>query len=82
MVSHFQNPTAVQYQNLVGMFNIVILCELNGGQHQFVVANKGPAKSCGAFSDDVIPNDLLALDTGLRDFLGWPTIQPSDDAQH
>lgn len=68
--------------NLLGMFNIVILCELNGGEHQFVVANKGPAKSCGAFNDDVIPNDIFTLDCGIRNFLGWPTIQPSDDAQH
>ena len=68
--------------NLLGMFNIVILCELNAGEHQFVVANKGPAKSCGAFTDDVIPNDIFTLDCGIRNFLGWPTIQPSDDAKH
>ncbi len=62
--------------NLVGMFNVVVVARLSGGEHQFVVANDGPAKSCGAFEDDVIPNDLLRLDTGLREFMGWPTIQP------
>lgn len=66
--------------NLVGMFNFVILAESQGDEHQFAVANKGPAKSCGAFEDDAIPNDLLMLDTGLRKFLGWPTIAASDDA--
>lgn len=60
--------------NLVGMFNVVILAEASGDEHSFAVANKGPAKSCGAFEDDEIPNDLLMLDTGLREFMGWPTI--------
>lgn len=61
--------------NLVGMFNVVILAEAQGEEHRFVVANKGPAKSCGAFKEDSIPNDLLMLDTGLREFLEWPTIK-------
>lgn len=63
--------------NLVGMFNFVVLAEAQGDEHRFVVANKGPAKSCGAFEEDSIPNDLLALDTGIREFLGWPTIHPA-----
>lgn len=60
--------------NLVGMFNVVVLAEASGDEHRFVVANKGPAKSCGAFANDAIPNDLLMLDTGLRKFLGLPPI--------
>jgi hypothetical protein len=58
--------------NLVGMFNVVVLCESAGAEHRFVVANKPPAKSCGAFDEDEMPNDLMSLDVGLREFVGWP----------
>lgn len=57
--------------NLVGMFNVAILCELHGGEHVFVVGGKSPAKSCGAFGCDEMPNDIAAVDAGLRAFLGW-----------
>ena len=57
--------------NLVGMFNIVILAESNGTDHRFVVANKPPAKSCGAFDMDEMPNDVAQIDIGLREFIGW-----------
>ena len=57
--------------NLVGMFNIVILAESNGTDHRFVVANKPPAKSCGAFDVDEMPNDVAQIDIGLREFIGW-----------
>ena len=57
--------------NLVGMFNVVVLCEGNGSEHRFVVANKPPAKSCGAFDSDELPNDVALLDRGLREFVGW-----------
>ena len=57
--------------NLVGMFNVVILAECSGGEHKFVVSGKPPAKSCGAFETDELPNDLAVVDKGLREFLGW-----------
>lgn len=60
--------------NLVGMFNVVILAEANGDQHRFMVANKGPAKSCGAFDADEQPNDLAVIDKGLREFMGWDVV--------
>jgi hypothetical protein len=57
--------------NLVGMFNVVILAEASGGEYKFIVSGKPPAKSCGAFETDELPNDLAVVDKGLRDFLGW-----------
>ena len=57
--------------NLVGMFNVVILAEASGGEYKFIVSGKPPAKSCGAFETDELPNDLTVVDKGLRDFLGW-----------
>jgi len=57
--------------NLVGMFNVVVLAEANGTDHRFVVSNKPPAKSCGAFDSDELPNDVAQLDAGLREFVGW-----------
>jgi hypothetical protein len=63
--------------NLVGMFNVVVLCETNGTDHRFVVANKPPAKSCGAFDTDEIPNDVAQLDAGLREFVGWGGDEPA-----
>lgn len=57
--------------NLVGMFNVVILAEASGGEHKFIVNGKPPAKSCGAFETDELPNDLTIVDKGLREFMGW-----------
>ena len=57
--------------DLIGMMNVVLLCEIVEGEHSFIVAGKPPAKSCGAFDKDVLPNDLVAIDAGLREFVGW-----------
>lgn len=57
--------------NLVGMFNVVILADVAGGEHKFVVSGKPPAKSCGAFATDELPNDLVLVNDGLREFMGW-----------
>lgn len=57
--------------DLIGMHNVVILCEMVDGEHSFIVDGKPPAKSCGAFDEPVMPNDLLEVDKGLRDFMGW-----------
>lgn len=59
--------------DLVGMMNVVVLCEMVDGEHSFIVDGKPPAKSCGAFEQPVIPNDLAIVDAGLRDFMGWTT---------
>lgn len=57
--------------DLLGMMNVVILCDIVEGEHSFIVDGKPPAKSCGAFDSDVLPNDLAVVDAGLRKFLGW-----------
>ena len=65
--------------DLIGMMNIVLLCEIVEGEHSFIVSGKPPAKSCGAFEKDVLPNDLAVIDTGLREFLGWTSEDASTD---
>ena len=57
--------------NLVGMVNFVILSECSGGEYRFIVSGKPPAKSCGAFDEPEQPNDLSAIDAGIRAFMGW-----------
>ena len=57
--------------DLIGMMNVVLLCDIVEGEHSFIVDGKPPAKSCGAFEKSVLPNDLTIIDHGLRDFLGW-----------
>ena len=60
--------------DLLGMLNVVILAEMADNEHVFTVDNKPPAKSCGAFDSDRLPNDLLAIDKGLREFMGWQVV--------
>lgn len=60
--------------DLLGMHNIVLLCEVVEGKHSFIVNGKPPAKSCGAFDEDVLPNDLAIIDKGLREFLEWQQV--------
>lgn len=57
--------------NLLGMVNVCVLAECAGGEYKFVVDGKPPAKSCGAFDTEELPNDLSVLDKGLREFIGW-----------
>lgn len=57
--------------NLLGMVNVCILSECQGGEYKFIVDGKPPAKSCGAFDSAEQPNDLSIIDAGLREFLGW-----------
>lgn len=64
--------------DLIGMMNVVLLCDVVEGEHSFIVSGKPPAKSCGAFDKDVMPNDLAVIDAGLREFLGW-TEDAEDD---
>ena len=65
--------------DLIGMHNVVILCEMVDGEHSFIVDGKPPAKSCGAFSEPVMPNDLYEVDKGLREFIGWTGKQDEPD---
>lgn len=55
--------------DLLGMVNICILAEVVGGKHAFIVDGKPPARSCGIFDADVMPNDLALVDAGIREFI-------------
>lgn len=55
--------------DLLGMVNVCILCEVVDGEHVFIVDGKPPAKSCGIFEQDVMPNDLAVVEKGIRDFI-------------
>jgi hypothetical protein len=65
--------------NLLGMVNVCILSEASGGEYRFIVDGKPPAKSCGAFENGEQPNDLAAIDKGLREFMGWTSDDADDD---
>ena len=55
--------------DLLGMVNVCILSEVVDGEHVFIIDGKPPAKSCGIFSEPVIPNDLAVVEKGIRDFI-------------
>ena len=55
--------------DLLGMVNVCILSEVVDGEHVFIVDGKPPAKSCGIFSEPVMPNDLAVVEKGIRDFI-------------
>lgn len=57
--------------SLLGMLNVVLLCEMVDGEHVFVTDGKPPAKSCGALPGPTMPNDLAEVDRALREFMGW-----------
>jgi hypothetical protein len=57
--------------NLVGMFAIVLLAKLQGGEHVFVTNDELPAKTpMGMFQAQYIDNDLCAVDTAIREYMG------------
>lgn len=56
--------------DLIGMVNICILAEMVDGEYSFIVSGKPPAKSCGMFETDRMPNDLAPIDKAIRDFMG------------
>lgn len=56
--------------DLLGMVNVCILSEVVDGEHVFITDGKPPAKSCGMFEDQVMPNDLTLVDKGIREFIG------------
>lgn len=60
--------------DLMGVLNVVLLCDVVEGERSFIVDGKPPAKSCGAFNEDVLPNDLTIIDKALREFVGWKPI--------
>jgi len=62
-----------QYLTLEGCFDIVLLTQVESGQHYFVTQSDGynTAKSPeGMFPDLKIPNDLAAVDKAIREFWG------------
>ena len=57
--------------NLAGMFTIVLLSTIDGGEYRFVTNGKPPAKSPqGMFEAETIPNDLATVDKAIRDYWG------------
>lgn len=59
--------------NVEGLFPIVLEAKVVDGKHVFVTANDGYniAKApAGMFAADVIPNDLKAVDTAIREYWG------------
>ena len=62
-----------QYLTLEGCFDIVLMAEVDGGDHHFVTQSDGTttAKSPeGMFPSLKIPNDLGVVDKAIREFWG------------
>lgn len=55
---------------LVGMFTITLLSMCQGKEYQFVTNGMPPAKTPPGMFDERIPNDLMAVDTAIRDYYG------------
>ena len=55
-----------------GCFDIVLLAQVDGGEHSFVTQSDGytSAKSPGGMFDQKIPNDLAAVDAAIREYWG------------
>lgn len=56
-----------------GLFPIVLECTVKDGEHVFITKNDGfnIAKTPkGMFEDAIIPNDLKAVDTAIREYWG------------
>lgn len=63
-----------------GLFPIVLECAVREGEHVFVTVNDGYniAKAPeGMFEADVIPNDLKAVDTAIRDYWAMKPLKKS-----
>ena len=56
--------------DLLGMVNVCLLSEVVDGEHVFIADGKPPAKSCGMFEEQIMPNDLALVDRGIREFIG------------
>lgn len=54
-----------------GLFDIVLEAKVVDGRHVFCTNGEGISKSpAGMFSDELIDNDLLAVDSAIRDYWG------------
>lgn len=55
-----------------GCFDIVLLAQVDGGEHSFVTQSDGytSAKSPEGMFDQKIPNDLAAVDAAIREYWG------------
>ena len=66
--------------NIEGLFPIVLECTVRDGEHVFVTQNNGYniAKAPeGMFSGEVIPNDLKAVDSAIREYWGMEPLKPT-----
>ena len=55
---------------LVGMFTITLLSMCQGKEYQYITNGMPPAKTPPGMFDERIPNDLMAVDTAIRDYYG------------
>ena len=55
---------------LVGMFTITLLSICSGKEYQYITNGMPPAKTPPGMFDERIPNDLMAVDTAIRDYYG------------
>ena len=58
---------------LEGLFSIVLLADTDGKEHNFITQSDGftTAKSPMEMFAPVIPNDLKAVDTAIREYYGF-----------
>ncbi len=58
---------------LEGLFSIVLLADTDGKEHNFITQSDGftTAKSPMEMFDPVIPNDLKAVDTAIREYYSF-----------
>ncbi|MBQ9020611.1 MAG: hypothetical protein IJ113_01150 [Eggerthellaceae bacterium] len=69
--------------NIEGLFPIVLECAVRDGEHVFVTKNDGfnVAKAPrGMFDADIIPNDLKAVDTAIREYWGMRPLSSTSKA--
>ena len=62
---------------LEGLFSIVLLCQTDGRNHQFITQSDGTttAKSPMELFEPVMDNDLKAVDTAIRAYYGLDALK-------
>ena len=67
---------------LVGMFTITLLSMCQGKEYQFVTNGMPPAKTPPGMFDERIPNDLMTVDTAIREYYGMkPLVEAQPKAE-
>ena len=66
---------------LEGLFSIVLLCQTDGRNHQFITQSDGTttAKSPMEMFEPVMDNDLKAVDIAIREYYGLTTGQKHNE---